>query len=195
MFCQDFYDFFSGSSMMWFKRCVWYIGNLEQLFVEKSHLYLTLSFFELEPYEAHEGLLNETMEPWEFTMEIPPIFFFGHFSGHFPTVGGRRGTSRESTWGCRPRKVVLRLLMLACFCLYHSIRNRIRIFGCLKFKYTTSPDFLSVLWLSNGNPSKKLVKHVRLYFRLWQIWSQQHIQRDSSSTRSQPRSAQYVCPD
>lgn len=77
-------------------------------------MYLTLSFFDLEPYEAHyQVFLNETMEshgnsPWN----LSPIFWFGHFSGHFPTVGGRPGhLSGKTRGGSRRDKVVLRLLI------------------------------------------------------------------------------------
>lgn len=72
-------------------------------------MYLTLSFFDLEPYEAHyQVFLNETMEPWEFTMEIPPIFWFGHEAkATFPRLvegGGhlsgktRGGKSTRQRW-------------------------------------------------------------------------------------------------
>lgn len=65
-------------------------------------MYLTLSFFDLEPYEAHyQVFLNETMEPWEFTMESFTDFLVWPLSkGHFPTVGGRRGAPLgENTTG------------------------------------------------------------------------------------------------
>lgn len=112
MFCQDKWLL---RDLPWCDlRKVCLVGYFTTFTNEKVIcMYLTLSFFDLEPYEAHDQVfLNETMEPWEFTMESFTDFlvwpFFRPLSHGWWKAGHLSGKTRG---GSRRDKVVLRLLI------------------------------------------------------------------------------------
>ena len=115
MFCQDFYDFFSGSSMMWFKKGVF--GRVLYNFYKwEGHLHVSdiIIFWLGTLWSSLSGLF--WMKPWNHgnsPWNLSPIFWFGHFSGHFPTVGGRRAAplGENTTGEVDATKLVLRLLI------------------------------------------------------------------------------------